>query len=402
MTPGGPPCERVRPRSQRWPVVARRYAESFARARAQHAKRLRTSFQARTLAKRPAGLPEVNLEHLRLMTDDTGVLQHAMFSVPRYDDGYCLDDNARALLLMAVLEDAGTEDPHTVRGLASRTYRIALTRTAVIQKPHVVLPAWIEPCGSGAATVALTGRSGHRRPRQPSGDAKSRSLFAAALPAVSEFTSPRAWAFALLGIDEYLRAFQGDSGVQSLRKALAERLFDLYQRASAPDWPWFEERVTYCNARLSQALLVFGSWMEHEEMIRAGLRSLEWLVSIQRSAEGTSPPSAPTASTGEERHGRGSTSSRWRPVRWWRRVSRRPAEGDVRGAEARRVRLVPGAEPLQQALYGLDGGRRDGLHAIAPTESGEIDISFLLALVDMRSIERADVIHKAVSLEVTR
>ncbi len=103
-----------------WPAVARRYVESFARARDEHADRLRIVFQAKTLASRPPELPEMNLEHLHIMTDDTGMLQHATFSVPRYEEGYCLDDNARALLLTALVEDAGAEDGKAVRALASR------------------------------------------------------------------------------------------------------------------------------------------------------------------------------------------------------------------------------------------------------------------------------------------
>ena len=94
-----------------WPAVARalRRRASSARAR-EHAQRLRSAFQAQTLARRPLELPELNLDHLRALTDDTGILQHAIFNVPRYDDGYCLDDNARALLLVTLVEDAGTED----------------------------------------------------------------------------------------------------------------------------------------------------------------------------------------------------------------------------------------------------------------------------------------------------
>src|SRR5205814_4274817 len=108
-------------------------------------------------------------------------------------------------------------------------------------------------------------------------------LVHAALPVVSGFTSPRAWAYALLGIAEYLGAFQGDRDVQSMVKVLAERLLDLMLRTSTRERPWFEDRLTYCNARLSQALLVSGAWMEHEGMIKAGVQSLEWLASIQRS-----------------------------------------------------------------------------------------------------------------------
>src|SRR4029453_13454140 len=101
-------------------AVAVRYAETFARARAEHTRRRRSSFHAQTLAPRPAGLPEISLKPVQAMTDDTGMLQHAIFSIPRYEDGYCLDDNARALLLMTLLEDAGCDDPTMVRALASR------------------------------------------------------------------------------------------------------------------------------------------------------------------------------------------------------------------------------------------------------------------------------------------
>ena len=81
-------------------------------------------------------------------------------------------------------------------------------------------------------------------------------LFHAGLASVVELTSPRAWAYALLGIAEYLRAFSGDSHVQTVQRTLAARLLDLFRRSSSHGWPWFEDRLTYCNARLPQALLV--------------------------------------------------------------------------------------------------------------------------------------------------
>src|SRR5260370_22785470 len=102
-----------------WPAVVRSYMGSFERASATQAAHLRTLFQAKTAAKRPAELPETNLSHLRLMTDDTGLLQHATFNVPRYADGYCLDDNAMALLAMAPIEAAGVEEPNVVRALGT-------------------------------------------------------------------------------------------------------------------------------------------------------------------------------------------------------------------------------------------------------------------------------------------
>src|SRR5260370_8448872 len=103
-----------------WPAVVRSYMGSFERASATQAAHLRTLFQAKTAAKRPAELPETNLSHLRLMTDDTGLLQHATFNVPRYADGYCLDDNARPLLAIALIADARVQAPNVLPALRSR------------------------------------------------------------------------------------------------------------------------------------------------------------------------------------------------------------------------------------------------------------------------------------------
>ena len=388
-------------RSMAWPAVARRYVQSFERARAEHTERLRTVFQAKTLAKRPAELPEVNLEHLRLMTDQTGMLQHAAFSVPRYEDGYCLDDNARALLLMALVEDAGTEDSKTVRALASRYLAFvnhAFNKDRGCFRNFMSYDRqWIEECGSedshGRALWALgtvVGRAG-----DPGRQSLCGHLFHAALPVVSGFTSPRAWAFVLLGIDEYLRAFQGDSNVQSVRETLADRLLDLFRRTSRPEWPWFEDRVTYCNARLSQALVVSGSWMEHGEMMAAGLRSLEWLASLQCSEDGYF---ASIGSNGFYGRGEAKASFDQQPVEACAMVSAcieaQRVTGDEQWAKhsRRAFNWFLGQNQLQQSIYdATTGGCRDGLHAdrVNENEGAESTLSFLLALLEMRSADRA-------------
>jgi hypothetical protein len=107
-------------RGMAWPIVAGQCVRSFEQAKVDHASRRHSLFQAQTLAKRPADLPEVNLRHIQVMTDDTGILQHASFHIPHYADGYCLDDNCRALLVMALLEDSVIENSVLVRDLTSR------------------------------------------------------------------------------------------------------------------------------------------------------------------------------------------------------------------------------------------------------------------------------------------
>jgi len=271
-------------REMTWPAVARQYVDAFSRALAGETRRRRSSFETQTLASRPAGWPGIDLRHVRALTDDTGILQHAVFSIPRYEDGYCLDDNARALLLMTLLEDAGTDDPATVRTLASRYLgfvNYAFDRSSGRFRNFLSYGRqWLEPQGSedshGRALWALGAVIG--RASDPGRHNLAGELFHAGLSAVTTFTSPRAWAYALLGIEEYLRAFQGDSSIESLRGELTTRLYGLLQRSSGRDWPWFEDSVTYCNARLSQALIVSGARMRRADIVEDGLHSLAGLA----------------------------------------------------------------------------------------------------------------------------
>jgi glycosyltransferase involved in cell wall biosynthesis len=384
-----------------WPAVARRYVQSFERARVEHAGRRRRVFQTKTLAARPTELPEANLEHLSLMTDQTGLLQHAAFDVPSYDDGYCIDDNARALIVTALLEDAGTDDRKFVRGLASRYLgfvRHAFNAdTGRFRNFMSYSRSWLEDSGAedshGRALWALgtvVGRSG-----DPGRQSLAGRLFHSALPALSRFTSPRAWAYALLGIDEYLRAFLGDSSVQSVREALSSKLMTLFDQASRRDWPWFEDRLTYCNARLSQALIVSGTRMEREDMTAIGLRSLEWLMSIQRSEDGYF---APIGSNGFYVRGEVRASFDQQPVEASATISACIEAARVTGGEpwvshARRAfNWFFGQNHLQQSLYDArTGGCRDALHAhrVNENQGAESTLSFLLALLEMQSLDRS-------------
>jgi glycosyltransferase involved in cell wall biosynthesis len=359
-------------REMKWPVVAGRYLETFERASSEHASRLKAAFQAKTLAARPAVLPELNLGHLGAMTDDTGILQHATFSVPSYAEGYCLDDNARGLLLMSRVEDAQIEDPGIVRALVSRY--LAFVNHAYNEKLGrfrnfmTYARQWTEDCGSedshGRALWSLGSVVGHWN--DPGRHSLANQLFHAALPAAAKFTSPRAWAFSLLGIHEYLCAFKGDIKVEAMRATLAEKLLDLFRRTNQPDWVWFEESLTYCNARLSQALVVSGDRMDNEEMTSVGLRSLEWLSSLEFSDEGYF---APVGSDGfYPRHGVRAAFDQ-QPVEASSMISACMESYRSTGAKRwmeraqRAFSWFLGQNQLQQALYdAATGGCRDGLH----------------------------------------
>jgi glycosyltransferase involved in cell wall biosynthesis len=362
-----------------WPGSARRYVESFARARTEHTRRRRTTFHAQTLAAREAGLPEITLKHVQAMTDDTGMLQHAIFSIPRYDDGYCLDDNARALLLMALLEDAGSDDRALILAIESRYLAFvshAFNRaTGRFRNFLSYARQWLEPCGSedshGRALWALGAIIG--RASEPDRQRLAGDLFHAAIPAVTAFTSPRAWAYTLLGIDEYLRAFQGDSTAEARRQELADRLLGLFARTSRPDWPWFEDSVTYCNGRLAQALIVSGDRMHRRDMVEAGMRSLDWLLSVQSSPD---RQFAAIGSSGFYERGAPPATFDQQPVEACAMVSAcldaYRVDGDGRWLTQARwaFNWFLGENHLQHWLFDPStGGCRDGLHADRPNQN---------------------------------
>jgi hypothetical protein len=389
-------------RDMRWPAVARSYLRAFGKARDGHTNRLRAAFQTKTLSKRPAELPDINLEHLQAMTDETGLLQHAAFTVPCYEEGYCLDDNARALRLMALVEDTGTEEARTVRALSSRYFafvRHAFNEECGRFRNFMTYDRrWTESAGSEDsharalwALGTIVGRS-----TDPGKQSLGGSLFHAALPAVTGFTSPRAWAFTLLALDEYFRAFKGDSNVQSLRMALAEKLLDIFRRTSRRDWPWFEDQVTYCNARLPQALVLSGARMGHEEMVAVGLTSLEWLASQQCSDDGYF---APVGSNGFYTRGETKATFDQQPVEAYAMISacieaRRVTGNEVWSERARSAfNWFFGQNQLRQPLYDpTTGGCRDGLHTdrVNQNQGAESTLSFLLSLCEMRAADRSD------------
>lgn len=168
---------------------------------------------------------------------------------------------------MARLADCGTGDLAEVRRLSARY--LAFTNAAFdetqgrFRKFLSYSRTWLESTGSedcdGHGLQALDTVIG--RSTEPGTTGLALGLFHAALPAVDTFTSPRAWASTLLGIEEYLRAFEGERGVQEVRARLVDRLWDLQRRVSSPDWPWFEDRLTYANAQLPHALIASGARM---------------------------------------------------------------------------------------------------------------------------------------------
>jgi len=274
-----------------WSNVARLYMRSFELSQIEGTARSRKSLATKTLDQKPRELPELKLSHLSRMTDSTGIFQHAILTVPNFSEGYCTDDNARAFILAVLLSELG-EEPERVRTLAT-TYAAFLHHAfdLRVKRFHNHLSfdrRWLDEQGSedcqGRALWALgvgVGRSPYRSFQIMAGQ-----LFALALPALTEFTSPRAWAFGLIGIHEYLRRLSGDSLVNQTRETLTSRLMELFERTAQPDWRWFQEDLTYDNAKLPHALILTGRATGQQAVLERGLQALRWLTELQISEKG--------------------------------------------------------------------------------------------------------------------
>jgi glycosyltransferase involved in cell wall biosynthesis len=385
-------------RAMIWPQVARRYMESFERARAERRYFTRPGFTARALDKRPGDLPPLKLDHLRHMTDETGMLQHAFFTVPNYREGYTTDDNARALMVSALLEELGNGDALelTSRYLAFVWYAFN-TETGRFRNFMDYQRHWLEDSGSddshGRALWSLGTVLG--RSNTPALHSMAGRLFEQALPAILNTTSPRAWAFALIGIQEYLQRFAGDRMASQVREELVGRLLALYKSHRSDEWRWYEDGLTYCNAALPHALLMCGRWIPNNSMTEAGLESLCWLADLQR-ANTEGGHFVPIGSNGFYERGGDRARFDQQPVEAQAMVSAcleaYGLTGDKRWRkEARRAfEWFLGRNDLNLPVYDpTTGGCRDGLHPDRPNENqgAESTLAFLQALLELHLAE---------------
>jgi len=381
-----------------WPKTARKYMASFQRARFERTLQPRAAQKDDGPANAPDSLPVLNTAHLLTLTDDTGILQHAIFSVPNASEGYTTDDNARALIVSVLLdEDPARECMQETSQLSGRYLAFLWlafnTDTGRFRNFLGYDRRWLEEFGSddshGRALWSLGKVLGHSRDAGLRGAAGR--LFEAAVPATLTFTSPRAWAFSILGMQAYLDWFPGDRAVQGARNTLANRLLDIYQRSHSATWRWFEKSLSYSNARLSQALILAGWRSGNQSMIEAGMESLKWLVAEQHRDD--AEVFVPIGSNGFFIEGSEKARFDQQPVEACATVSAclevyRLTEEGYWFEEAQRVfRWFLGKNDLHVPLYdATTGGCRDGLHPdrINENQGAESTLSFLMALLEMQ------------------
>src|SRR5437588_1484013 len=384
-----------------WDRVAQQYMGSFERVYNERLRNPRATFSAQNTEKALDRLPAIKLDHLQRMTDQTGIAEHAVFTVPNYPEGYSTDDNARALIVAILLEELGSRIPAGSSELAARYFAfmwLAVDQTSKRFRNCLSYERqWQESEGSedshgralwGLGTVL--GRSKDAGLRGAAG-----RLFELAIPAAVEFKSPRACAFALLGLQEYLDSFPGDRAALSAADALANRLLNSYRAIHSTDWNWFENGLACSNARLPQALIRAGMRSGSDEMVSTGLEALGWLTTIQ-SCE-IRGHFVPIGSHGF--YSKKTEKARFdqQPVEACAVVSAclqaylATGKGRWRKEAWTAFNWFLGDNDLQIALYDPStGGCRDGLHPDRANENqgAESTLSFLMALLEMRKLEQ--------------
>jgi glycosyltransferase involved in cell wall biosynthesis len=397
-----------------WPKAARKYMASFQRARFERTLQPRAARKDEVAAGALDDLPVLNAAHMLSMTDDTGILQHAIFSVPNASEGYTTDDNARALIVSTLLDECPEEVAKPEHPTLSHRYLAFLwlafnTDTGRFRNFLGYDRKWLEDLGSddshGRALWSLGKVLGHSRDAGLRGAAGR--LFEAAVPATLTFTSPRAWAFCILGMQAYLDWFPGDRAIQCARNTLANRLLDIYERSHSAAWRWFEKSLSYSNARLSQALILAGWRSDNETMIEAGMDSLKWLVAEQHRDD--KEIFVPIGSNGFFIEGNEKARFDQQPLEACATVSAclevyRLTEESCWLEEAQRVfRWFLGKNDLQVPVYDpTTGGCRDGLHPdrINENQGAESTLSFLMALLEMQAVKAASVYEQQQEMSV--
>jgi len=264
-----------------WHQVASNYAETFSKAVYTYSHK---AAEKNVLLKNTEEftLPEVNLSHLQTLTDDTGLFQHAKFTIPDRNHGYCTDDNARALIV--AIQNWELYHKEDVLPLLNRY--ISFIRHSVDEKTGRVKNfmsydrRWLEEYGSddcqGRVVHAIGYAIAHASNKNIDGVAIS--LFKLLLKPVKKISAPRAWAQIIIGAIYYLRRFGGDTEVKEIAVTLMDKLSKMTAKNSTDDWFWFEDILTYENGRIPQALIAAGRKFNNKEVEEQGIKILLTMV----------------------------------------------------------------------------------------------------------------------------
>jgi glycosyltransferase involved in cell wall biosynthesis len=239
---------------------------------------------------RPPEIPRtLSFEAIERLSDGTGMLQHSILGVPNRSHGYCIDDNARALMFMARapgLPDAQCR--HWLSIYAAFVEHGWNPDTRRFRNFMAFDRSWLEDKGSEdscARTIWALGITAAEA-KDPEIARWARSLYDRTIGPLSDLRSPRAMAFLMLGTAALVHADPSDTLPPTLLARWGDALMSLWSEYRKPGWDWFEPLLAYDNARLPEALIRAGIGIGREDFVRRGLAGLSWLAEQQASEAG--------------------------------------------------------------------------------------------------------------------
>ena len=241
------------------------------------------------VSKKTAPIPgSIGIDGLLRICDDTGILQHSISNVPDRTHGYCVDDNARALMLTNKLNNHST----TVRQLGTTFAAFVQSSWNEERRDFRNFMGfgrnWLEEVGSEDSCGRTLWALGSTVRSAPSAGLRhwAQGLFDRTSLSAETFQSPRAMAFAMLGADQVLDVDGRHKVALSIITAGADQLLTLFKRSSREDWIWFEDVLAYDNCRLSEAMIRAGMRLDRFDIHKCGLETLRWISNMQEAPGG--------------------------------------------------------------------------------------------------------------------
>ncbi|MFD2933588.1 glycosyltransferase family 4 protein [Spirosoma flavum] len=392
-----------------WERVIQTYADSFSHARQERMNTFNNQalYTVGAHTSSVFKMPGLRLDHLFRLTDSTGIIQHARHHLPYYEEGYCTDDNARALILALTIQTAGLGDQKLAKAADNYCAFINHAYTDEYRRFRNFMSydrRWLEEFGSddstGRTIWALGTCIGQSSDRNTVTWAMS--LFEKVLPTVVSMSSPRSWAFSLLGIYEYQKKFNDDRLAKNIERQLLDKLMFRYTETATEEWPWFENTLSYDNAVLAHVLLRSGD----EHLVGIGLNSLRWLIDLQTAPHGHFQP---IGSNGFYTKGQTRAYFDQQPLEAQSTLSACLAAFSVTGDDEwhrtaiRIFKWFSGFNDLGLPLYDQQtGGCRDGLHIdrVNQNQGAESTLSYLMALAELYAIQKQRPEAKPVSMSM--
>lgn len=266
-------------RKMTWPVVGKAYWKMFTARRVPvhiRAKEISSVYEAASILE----VPEPPLDHLRRLTDSTGLYQHAKFTVPDRQHGYCTDDNARAVVAMTKY-CSQYADPEAQRLFETYLSFICHAQNAdgTIRNFMTFDRNWVsdEPAHDALGRALWAFGAVIARPPLPRYLPVIKDCFDRSVKHVPQL-SLRGKAYSIFGMSQYLKQFPGASDIKRYLAEAADHLLAQYESCSAPDWQWFEDILAYDNAVLPHALYTAALTAGEEKYLHVANKTCQFLL----------------------------------------------------------------------------------------------------------------------------